>query len=825
MKKIMSILLAVCLLVVAFPMSAMAEGDAATVVTAFNSFYPNTSTTNSVATNGLAQPGRGSVTFYEGGETTAVDTVTTRFYTNHGSGDPKGWIWLTVNSSNPNVATATAVSEGQNLKVTFEAKNPGTTTITIGYTISELSMKSGIAQDSDTAYYVFGDIYYTVTVGNGGGTDPSDKPEPPSYDVIADAYDDTYGAVRVQCRGNSSHTVGKVSTIREGSYTTGEVLPYTNDPDNTGSDVFSYKCIVDIDEQYYCDLYNKSFPALGVHGLSPAEQDVTIPFYYTSGGYYGQQYLSAGWYSFAESVPVYVYVTCKDLTEYTLIYDDNCDEDISVPETVKRTTSDASYTFSIDTTPLARENYRFLGWSTDPNATEATYLAGAANQTVTAQKAAPAVTLYAVWLSTEARYIVRYTDGVDGEEVFADQVYSGLLSGTATPAFEGTPAREGYVFAGWNPAVSATVTGDATYTATWKEDNNNNGKPDDEEDKYTVRYTDGVDGEEVFADQVYSGLLSGTATPAFEGTPAREGYVFAGWNPAVSATVTGDETYTATWTAESDGKPQTPSIDEVKDLLENNAVQVVCIDGTHEAKLYGLLDNGYTIGEITGDETNGYTLNITIVSETYIEQYNQDVGETHSAANTRNSGPAIVLVYENEAWTVQDDSIPVVLNTQCETSDDEQFTVVYTDGVEDEEIFEDQTYYVSNDGSADTPAFEGVPEREGYEFSGWSPEVAEKVTESVVYTAQWEKIGDDTSDDITVDGTDTTDSDTTEESDNTTGTTDDTSASVPADSDKKPDDGKAPQTSDNTFLYVVGLMLSLGLVGFAACLFRKKQMR
>ena len=734
-----------CLLVVAFPMSAMAEGDAATVVTAFNSFYPNTSTTNSVATNGLAQPGRGSVTFYEGGETTAVDTVTTRFYTNHGSGDPKGWIWLTVNSSNPNVATATAVSEGQNLKVTFEAKNPGTTTITIGYTISEFSMKSGIAQDSDTAYYVFGDIYYTVTVGNGGGTDPSDKPEPPSYDVIADAYDDTYGAVRVQCRGNSSHTVGKVSTIREGSYTTGEVLPYTNDPDNTGSDVFSYKCIVDIDEQYYCDLYNKSFPALGVHGLSPAEQDVTIPFYYTSGGYYGQQYLSAGWYSFAESVPVYVYVTCKDLTEYTLIYDDNCDEDISVPETVKRTTSDASYTFSIDTTPLARENYRFLGWSTDPNATEATYLAGAANQTVTAQKAAPAVTLYAVWLSTEARYTVRYTDGVDGEEVFADQVYSGLLSGTATPAFEGTPAREGYVFAGWNPAVSATVTG--------------------------------------------------------------------------------DETYTATWTAESDGKPQTPSIDEVKDLLENNAVKVVCIDGTHEAKLYGLLDNGYTIGEITGDETNGYTLNITIVSETYIEQYNQDVGETHSVANTRNSGPAIVLVYENEAWTVQDDSIPVVLNTQCETSDDEQFTVVYTDGVEDEEIFEDQTYYVSNDGLADTPAFEGVPEREGYEFSGWSPEVAEKVTESVVYTAQWEKIGDDTSDDITVDGTDTTDSDTAEESDNTTGTTDDTSAPVPADSDKKPDDGKAPQTSDNTFLYVVGLMLSLGLVGFAACLFRKKQMR
>ena len=149
---------------------------------------------------------------------------------------------------------------------------------------------------------------------------------------------------------------------------------------------------------------------------------------------------------------------------------------------------------------------------------------------------------------TRARYTVRYTDGVDGEEVFADQVYENLLSGTATPAFEGdTPTREGYVFGGWNPTVADTVTGNATYTAVWKEDRNNNGTPDDEEDKYTVRYTDGVDGEEIFADQVYENLLSGTATPAFNGTPTREGYVFGGWNPTVADTVTGNATYTAVW--------------------------------------------------------------------------------------------------------------------------------------------------------------------------------------------------------------------------------------------------------------------------------------
>ena len=67
------------------------------------------------------------------------------------------------------------------------------------------------------------------------------------------------------------------------------------------------------------------------------------------------------------------------------------------------------------------------------------------------------------------KYTVTYTDGVDGEEIFKDQVYT-VEFGKATPAFNGTPARDGYTFAGWKPAVAATVTGNATYEATWKSD-------------------------------------------------------------------------------------------------------------------------------------------------------------------------------------------------------------------------------------------------------------------------------------------------------------------------------------------------------------------
>lgn len=64
-------------------------------------------------------------------------------------------------------------------------------------------------------------------------------------------------------------------------------------------------------------------------------------------------------------------------------------------------------------------------------------------------------------------YTVTYKDGVDGA-AFADQTYT-VKEGDATPAFDGTPTREGYVFLGWEPEVAETVTANATYTATWEE--------------------------------------------------------------------------------------------------------------------------------------------------------------------------------------------------------------------------------------------------------------------------------------------------------------------------------------------------------------------
>ena len=143
-------------------------------------------------------------------------------------------------------------------------------------------------------------------------------------------------------------------------------------------------------------------------------------------------------------------------------------------------------------------------------------------------------TYYTAKFQTEKTYTVKYVDGVDGEEVFADQSYT-VKYNDLTPAFEGTPTRTGYNFLGWEPRVAEKVTADATYAAQW------------EAKEFTVKYVDGVDGEEVFADQSYT-VKYNEATPAFQGDLTKyPGWKFKAWTPDLADTVTEDVTYTATW--------------------------------------------------------------------------------------------------------------------------------------------------------------------------------------------------------------------------------------------------------------------------------------
>ena len=303
-------------------------------------------------------------------------------------------------------------------------------------------------------------------------------------------------------------------------------------------------------------------------------------------------------------------------------------------------------------------------------------------------------------------YTVTYTDGVENEEIFADQNHAGLLSGTATPAFNGTPTRTGYVFGGWDPEVAETVTGNAIYTATWKVDANGNGIADDLEDKFTVTYTDGVENEEIFANQVYGNLLSGTATPAFNGTPTRTGYVFSAWNPAVTGTVTGNVTYTAVWEEDANGNG-TPDKEEEK-------YTVSYTDGVENEEIFANQAYGNLLPDTATPAFNG-----TPKRDGYIFG-----GWTPAVANK---------VTVNQTYTAT--WKPDANGNGIADDEEDTYTVTYTDGVKGK-AFADQVYDNLLSGT-DTPAFNGKPTRKGYTFVSWTPKVTDTVTKTVTYTATW----------------------------------------------------------------------------------------
>ena len=161
--------------------------------------------------------------------------------------------------------------------------------------------------------------------------------------------------------------------------------------------------------------------------------------------------------------------------------------------------------------------------------------------------------LYGHW-QTEI-YKITFTAANNGTLVYEENdvptiIYDKILGGTlwSTAVSEGVPETKpntGYYFAGWTivtaggtddvvlpPAGGTTVTGNLTYVAVFKP-------------LLTVTYLPGTYG--TFDEQVYRPAY-GVPTPEFEGEiTGQPGWIFAGWDPEVAETVTGDATYIAKW--------------------------------------------------------------------------------------------------------------------------------------------------------------------------------------------------------------------------------------------------------------------------------------
>lgn len=381
-KRLVAFLLVLIMVLGMLPVSAMAAGS---VVTARGSaenpirIYENS--------GNQAETSNGSVQVPVGETVTDSGVLTFSTYSAiEGVQVSKDGVYCDVTSSNENVVKATGSWSGGVLTINFLGVGNGTAKITVDYTCT--CSKNAVAN---------GLLIYNVTVGDGGSTDPSGKPNAPTASDIG-AFPDAGKAVLLHCvdagaRGHDA-TASSLNKVQNG-YSVGEVVEnpgtyYNVDGGKITKEQFPWMCVVTVHAAPFIELYNSNFSErYGVHKLA-GTSNATATLHWFWHNTYGWQYL--------ENPPIQFNIT-RDTSEktYTLNYYKNTTDTVTNmpepnPQTEKSNTG--MVTFTVSSAIPAREGYNFLGWNGKPDATEPTVMPG---NTITTSR--ETTNLYAVWES------------------------------------------------------------------------------------------------------------------------------------------------------------------------------------------------------------------------------------------------------------------------------------------------------------------------------------------------------------------------------------------------------------------------------------------
>ena len=163
--------------------------------------------------------------------------------------------------------------------------------------------------------------------------------------------------------------------------------------------------------------------------------------------------------------------------------------------------------------------------------------------------------------------------------------------------------------------------------------------------------------------------------------PTRQDYEFKGWAETPNATtatrqpggkivVTGTTTLYAVWeenyTPNPSAPPSVPGPDTLKKLLDKIKVTCVTSVTAHGTKGFDLIDGSYTVGDVEGDATSGYTCEVSISPDKYVDEYNKLIkGHTVTEATAK----IVTLKSNNDSAWVVDRGTPVEFNVKCETSE------------------------------------------------------------------------------------------------------------------------------------------------------------
>ncbi|MFR1745877.1 MAG: InlB B-repeat-containing protein [Oscillospiraceae bacterium] len=381
-KRLVAFLLVLIMVLGMLPVSAMAAGS---VVTARGSaenpirIYENS--------GNQAETSNGSVQVPVGETVTDSGVLTFSTYSAiEGVQVSKGGVYCAVTSSNENVVKATGSWSGGVLTINFLGVGNGTAKITVDYTCT--CSKNAVAN---------GLLIYNVTVGDGGSTDPSGKPNAPTASDIG-AFPDAGKAVLLHCvdagaRGHDA-TASSLNKVQNG-YSVGEVVEnpgtyYNVDGGKITKEQFPWMCVVTVYAAPFIELYNSNFSKrYGVHKLA-GTSNATATLHWFWHNTYGWQYL--------ENPPIQFNIT-RDTSEktYTLNYYKNTTDTVTnmpVPNPQTEKSNTGMVTFTVSNARPSRDGYTFLGWAGNPDATTATVQPG---NTITTPR--ETTNLYAVWES------------------------------------------------------------------------------------------------------------------------------------------------------------------------------------------------------------------------------------------------------------------------------------------------------------------------------------------------------------------------------------------------------------------------------------------
>ena len=340
----------------------------------------------------------------------------------------------------------------------------------------------------------------------------------------------------------------------------------------------------------------------------------------------------------------------------------------------------------------------------------------------------------AVYEKTTNKYTVTWKND-DGSVLRTDKnVEYGTMPNYGSNPTKAADAQYTYTFKGWTPEVK-TVTGDATYKATYTKEANT----------YTLTYD--LDGGEWENDTTYTYTKKYNEEVEVKADPTKTGYTFAGWTSAEVEVVNGKFTmpakdvtlkakwnvnkYTIKWVNWDDSEVRTDTEVAYGTELE------VPEDPTRAADAeYTYTFAGWTpkIETVTGDatykatytkEANTYTLTYDLdggewendTTYTYPKKYNEEVEvkadptkEGYTFAGWMSAEVEVV----NGKFTMP--AKDVTLKAKWEAN---VYKVTYDlDGGEWTEATNEFPY----EYKATVEVVKTVPTREGYKFSGWRSE-------------------------------------------------------------------------------------------------------